>query len=124
MKVFRHRIFTLNILILYLLYPSSSNLTQQMTSETKNLFIEVTGESQPTCKKVMDALLHSMLKQGLGTGSVQVKKDSESGTDVIVKPHLLTVEPVKVVDPEGKLYVVYPSRVDLLFEDINVTRDS
>jgi hypothetical protein len=95
-----------------------------MTSETKNLLIEVTGESQPTCKKVMDALLHSMLKQGLGAGSVQGKTDSESGSDPIVKPHLLSVEAIKVVDPEGKLYVVYPSRVDLLFEDINVKRDS
>ena len=64
-----------------------------------------------------------MLKQGLGAGSVEVKEKT-SETDPIVKPHLLSVEPVKVLDPEGKLYVVYPSRVDLLFEDINVKRAS
>jgi len=95
-----------------------------MTEETRDLFIEVTGESQPTCKKVMDALLHSMLKQGLGAGSVQVSSESSNDKSTpLVKPHLLTLEPVKVVDPEGKLYSVYPSRVDLLFEDINVRRD-
>ena len=88
-----------------------------MTEETKNLLLEVTGDSQPTCKKVMDALVHGMLKQGVGAGHVSV-------TDAVVQPHLLQLEPVRVTDAEGKLYVVYPSRVDLIFDDINVIRES
>lgn len=97
-----------------------------MTEETKNLLLEVTGDSQPTCKKVMDALVHSMLKQGVGAGHVDASKSSEGEdqTEPIVRPHLLQVEPVRVTDAEGKLYVLYPSRVDLVFDDVNVVRDS
>lgn len=97
-----------------------------MTEETKNLLLEVTGDSQPTCKKVMDALVHAMLKQGLGAGHVEPSKRSDGedqSNDPIIKPHLLQVEPVRVTDAEGKLYVLYPSRVDLIFDDVNVIRD-
>lgn len=93
-----------------------------MSEESKNLLLEVTGDSQPTCKKVMDALVHAMLKQGVGAGHVQPTVQPDS--DPVVKPHLLQVEPVRVTDAEGKLYVVYPSRVDLIFDDVNVVRDS
>ena len=106
-----------------------------MTEETRNLFLEVTGESQPTCKKVMDSLLHGMVKLGIGAsnvessnqdpgkeGNVNAITNSSPIADKVVKPHLLDVEPVKVVDAEGKLYVVYPSRPDLIFDDINIVR--
>lgn len=100
-----------------------------MTEETRSLFLEVTGESQPTCKKVMDSLLHGMVKLGVGASSVEAEETltengnpSVSTVDQAVKPHLLQVEPVKVVDAEGKLYVVYPSRPDLIFDDINILR--
>lgn len=98
-----------------------------MTEETKNLLLEVTGDSQPNCKKVMDALVHAMLKQGVGAGHVEPEKRSDSedqAADSVVKPHLLQVEPVRVIDADAKLYVLYPSRVDLIFDDINVVRDS
>ena len=85
----------------------------QVTEETKDLFIEVTGESQPICKKVMDSFLHSILRMGV-SGELDEKGD--------IKRNILQVEPVKVVDTEGKLYVFYPSKVDLFFDDISVTR--
>lgn len=114
--------------------PITNSERTKLTEETNNLLIEVTGESQPTCKKVLDALLHSMVKLGLGAdgnNGHDEKKDAVNDiTDGVekmkmaadVKPHLLHVEPVKVVDSEGKLYVVYPSRPDLLFDDINIVR--
>lgn len=97
-----------------------------MTEETKNLLLEVTGDSQPTCKKVMDALVHAMLKQGVGAGHVEVEKraDRDDECDPVVKPHLLQVEAVRVTDADAKLYVLYPSRVDLIFDDVNVVRDT
>jgi hypothetical protein len=99
-----------------------------MSEETKNLLLEVTGDSQPNCKKVMDALVHAMVKQGVGAGHVEQEKRSDGEDQTVdqsvVKPHLLQVEPVRVVDADAKLYVVYPSRVDLIFDDINVVRDS
>lgn len=84
------------------------------------MFLEVTGESQPMCKKVMDSLIHGMLKIGMGEAK------TDNGTkpnNVEMLPKNLNLEPVKVVDPEGKLYVVYPSKVDLLFDDIRVARE-
>lgn len=63
----------------------------------------------------MDSLIHGMLKIGIGQS-----KTSENG---IPRPNHLDIEPVKVVDPEGKLYVVYPSKVDLMFDDIKVSRE-
>lgn len=105
-----------------------------MTEETRDLFLEVTGESQPTCKKVLDSLLHGMVKLGIGASNVDLSSQEQNGNawsttaaissiaDQVIKPHLLEVEPVKVIDAEGKLYVVYPSRPDLMFEDINIVR--
>ncbi|RWS25433.1 leucine-rich repeat-containing protein 47-like protein [Leptotrombidium deliense] len=87
---------------------TNSNITK-ISKETKELFLEVTGESVPKCREVMDALLHGMVKIPL--------QSNETGTNN------LSVEPVKIVDVEGKLYVVYPSKIDLNFSDINVLRD-
>jgi hypothetical protein len=73
----------------------------------------------------MDALLHSMLKLGLNYDSNNSENNTESNDSnkpLIPKLKSLTVEPVKVVDSEGKLYVQYPSRVDLFFDDIEVKR--
>lgn len=95
--------------------PITNSENTKISEETKDLFLEVTGESQPTCKKVMDSLIHGMLKLGLGA-------DCKDKNDAPL-PNTLQLEPVKVVDPEGKLYVVYPSKVDLIFDDIKLTRD-
>lgn len=89
------------------------------------MLLEVTGESVPTCRKVMDALLHSMLKLGLNSVSDTNETNAEpndSNKPFIPRLKTLTVEPVKVVDNEGKLYVQYPSKIDLYFEDIEVKR--
>ncbi|XP_074602811.1 leucine-rich repeat-containing protein 47-like [Brevipalpus obovatus] len=95
--------------------PITNSENTKISDTTKNLFLEVTGENQPTCKKVMDALIHGMLKAEIG----EPKTDDHGG----LKPSHLDIEPVRVVDPEGKLYVVYPSKVDLLFDDMRVLRE-
>ncbi|CAG2166711.1 unnamed protein product [Oppiella nova] len=111
--------------------PLINSETTKITEETKDMLLEVTGESVPTCRKVMDALLHGMLKLGLSSQSLSTGADSANGEVVAVtaglqaltiQPKALTVEPVKVVDTEGKLYVQYPSKTDLQFPDIDVKR--
>ena len=92
------------------------------------MLIEVTGESVPTCKKVMDALLHAILKLGLAkaqNSSTELKKESENDNSEksIPQVNILQVEPIRVYDTLGKMLIQYPSRVDLIFEDINVTRN-
>ncbi|XP_054166342.1 leucine-rich repeat-containing protein 47-like [Oppia nitens] len=117
--------------------PLTNSETTKISENTKDLLLEVTGESVPTCRKVMDALLHAMLKLGLGNSSTAPTTDISTGDQKTngdqppqpltaisdcVSLKTLTVEPVKVVDIEGKLYVQYPSKTDLIFEDIEVKR--
>lgn len=92
------------------------------------MLIEVTGESVPTCRKVMDALLHATLKLGLGkaqNSSTELKKETENNNSEksIARVNILQVEPIRIYDTLSKMLVQYPSRVDLIFEDINVTRN-
>lgn len=85
----------------------------KITTETRDVLIEVTGSKTPNCKNVLDTLLYEMLKLGIAT-----KKQDEDQY-----PTLL-VEPVRVVrnEEEQKLFVVYPSKIDLIYDDINIVR--
>lgn len=57
----------------------------------------------------MDTLIVEILKLGVGG-----KQDSKN---------MLSVEQMKIVDDEGKLKVVYPSRVDISTERVSIVRD-
>lgn len=87
----------------------------------------------------MDELLYKMLELGLGgtageaTGGAAAKgSDSDSDEDKVVfagagygskSAQRLVVEQVKIVDAEGRLKVLYPSRTDLNSDLIEVIRD-
>lgn len=79
---------------------------------TKNILIEITSASSlPGCKQAFDTLIAELVNKRVGF----------AGTDDAVK---LCLEQVKVVDDEGNLRNVYPSKVDLqLGEGINVQRE-
>ena len=64
------------------------------------------SDSLASCKKVMDSLIAAMCCENL-------KSSANDG---------LIVEQVKVVDSEGQLLVVYPSRPDLNVDTIEVKR--
>lgn len=85
----------------------------KITTESRDILIEVTGTKTPDCKKVLDTLLHDMLKLEIA--------DKKNEDDQLPT---LFVEPVRVVrsDEENKLFVVYPSKVDLMFDDLNIVR--
>lgn len=85
----------------------------KITTETRDVLIEVTGTKTPDCKKVLDTLLYDMLKL-----EIAGRKQEDDAMPT------LFVEPVRVVrsDEENKLFVVYPSKVDLIFDDINIIR--
>lgn len=86
----------------------------QISEQTRDVFCEVTGSNLPFCKKVMDALLTESLK--LGLGEEQLHPEEGAGEAC----YTMTVEKVKVVDRDGNLKVVYPSKTDLLAEGISV----
>ena len=62
----------------------------------------------------MDTLLIDMLKLGIGNKATQNEEDTPKNT--------LTVQQMKIVDEEGIMKVVYPSRTDICSEDISVIR--
>ena len=88
----------------------------------------------------MDELIYKMLELGLGSSQQETpaggataaggKSDSESDEGVVFEGdsakstrEKLVVEQVKVVDHEGTLKVLYPSRTDLNNEQIEVIRN-
>jgi phenylalanyl-tRNA synthetase beta subunit len=84
--------------------PITNSDISKISPETTDIFIEVTSSSsQPVCKKVMDDLLVAMLDLGLGEASNGQKT--------------LTVQQVRIVNPEGNMKCVYPSKVDLNIHD-------
>lgn len=84
----------------------------KITTETHDVLIEVTGSKTPNCKKVLDTLLHDMLKFEIAGR----KHEGELPT--------LEVEPVRVIrnDEEQKLFMVYPSKIDLVFDNLKILR--
>ena len=94
--------------------PPLTNAEQtKISTTTRDVLLEVTGSKTPDCKKVLDCLLHDMLKFDIASR----KSDTDEGPTI-------QVEPVRVVrsDEDNKLFVVYPSKVDLLLDDIKIVR--
>ncbi|XP_011498436.1 PREDICTED: leucine-rich repeat-containing protein 47-like [Ceratosolen solmsi marchali] len=90
--------------------PITNSDITKMSIDTKNMFVEVTSAlNQQICKKVLDEFLRELLIQGLGCESNSENKFNE-----------LTVEQVKIVDIEGNMKSVYPSRTDAIYEDKNL----
>ena len=92
----------------------------QISSNTSDVFVEVTGESVPTCREVMNELINQFL-------SIEFpSEESESKMDTIVAPKpdgtsaSLLIEPVVVETVEGELVVKYPAKIDLQFDNLQV----
>jgi hypothetical protein len=52
---------------------------------------------------------------------ISSSESPSEGTTLQSAYHTLTVQQVRVVDKEGNLKVVYPSRNDLIFEDNSIS---
>ncbi|XP_046963954.1 leucine-rich repeat-containing protein 47-like [Vanessa cardui] len=84
--------------------PITNSDDTKMSLDSKSMLVEVTSHSSlGACKTVMDKMLQECLMLGIGDGE-------DSGF------HTLTVQQVKVVDTEGNLKSVYPSRTDCAFD--------
>ncbi|XP_076107801.1 leucine-rich repeat-containing protein 47-like [Mytilus galloprovincialis] len=111
--------------------PITNSDKTKITKDTTDLFIEVTSHlNLDTCKKVMDELLYRMLDMGLGTpkpeeegaegGAVDTETQNEASKRV---QKTLIVEQVQILDTEGNMKAVYPSRADLPNEAIKIIRN-
>ncbi|XP_058788573.1 leucine-rich repeat-containing protein 47-like [Phymastichus coffea] len=91
--------------------PITNSDITKMSTNTKTMFVEVTSAlNQQTCKKVLDEFLKELIIQGLGCEAPDERN----------KFHELLVEQVKIVDLEGNMKSVYPSRTDLVYDDDNI----
>ncbi|XP_075983792.1 leucine-rich repeat-containing protein 47-like [Anticarsia gemmatalis] len=89
--------------------PITNSEDTKMSQESKSMLVEVTSHvSLGACKTVMNKMLQECLLLGIGS-------DEPESTF-----HTLTVQQVKVVDLEGNLKNVYPSRTDCVFEGTNI----
>ncbi|XP_071448041.1 leucine-rich repeat-containing protein 47-like [Hetaerina americana] len=88
--------------------PITNSDITKLSLSTTNIFVEVTSAaSMGACIAAMEALLEETLLLGIG--------DVASGDDV-PQGHTLTVEQVKIVNSEGQLKSVFPSRADLNYD--------
>lgn len=89
----------------------NSDLTKMLPT-TKNMLIEVTSAtSYQVCRNVLDEFLKELIITGIGC----TPSDNENN-----QYHNLQIEQVKIVDTDGNLKVVYPSRADLNFKEDNI----
>lgn len=85
--------------------PITNSEDTKITLETTSILIEVTSATgQEVCKRVLDMILKEMIELGIG-------EKADDGVH-----NCLTVQKVKIVDIDGNLKAVYPSRADLNFE--------
>ncbi|KAG1662880.1 Leucine-rich repeat-containing protein 47 [Nymphon striatum] len=91
--------------------PITNSDVSKISPTTTDLFLEVTSnDSYIKCKTVMDQLLLEIVKSDLAT----VDETNENFKHI-------TVEQVKIVDEEFNLKLVYPSRTDLNFDNVDVS---
>ncbi|CAL1533774.1 unnamed protein product [Lymnaea stagnalis] len=121
--------------------PITNSEKTKISKETTDILVEVTSSANfDICKKVMEELLKETLLIGVGTPSegkmnfnnakdkpTEVEGDAEGEPEVDTSrmrfPQKLTVEQVKVIDAQGNLRVIYPSRVDLQNPAFDVIRN-
>ncbi|XP_062854536.1 leucine-rich repeat-containing protein 47 [Trichomycterus rosablanca] len=101
--------------------PITNSERTKIKKTTRELFLEVTSStSLQICKDVMDMLIIKMAELNKMTFDNKEEACSEEDTESASGPGLedlasaeLTVVQVRVVDTDGNLKVVYPSKTDL-----------
>ena len=85
------------------------------------MLLEVTSPTDlATCKSVMDNLICKMLEAELCS---KAEEETAASAVTCASSHgklQLVIEQVRVVNSDGQVKVVYPSRVDLQLESVKV----
>lgn len=90
--------------------PLTNSDNTACSLETRNILIEITSSSSlPGCKQAFDTLISEMVNKRVGFSAEN--------------PNKMCLEQVKVVDDEGNLRNVYPSKVDLQLEGVQIQRE-
>ncbi|KAJ8386882.1 hypothetical protein AAFF_G00165830 [Aldrovandia affinis] len=113
--------------------PITNSDKTKMRKSTAELFVEVTSStSLQTCKDVMDTLIVKMAELNKFTFDHKEEALSDGESDLAgekvtvlaageMTSSELVVQQVRIVDTEGNLKVVYPSKTDLVSDVANLT---
>ncbi|XP_042650565.1 leucine-rich repeat-containing protein 47 [Tyto alba] len=107
--------------------PITNSEKTKIRKDTRDLFLEVTSDtSLQICKDVMDTLILKIAELNRFTLENKEDSDSDNESDALCGPvnlnpsqnvqmmnFPLVVEQVRVVDTDGNLKVLYPSKTDL-----------
>lgn len=101
--------------------PVTNSERSKITAKKLDVLLEVTSPTDlATCKSVMDNLICKMLEAELCS---KAEGETAASTVTCASSHgklQLVIEQVRVVNSDGQLKVVYPSRVDLRLESVKV----
>lgn len=87
--------------------PLTNSDDSRISVQTKNILVEITSSSSlPGCKRAMEAFFTEVAQKGLGKAGDQ-----------------LIVEQVRVVDSDGTMRNIFPSKVDLVSDLLQVERE-
>lgn len=91
--------------------PVTNSERSKIRAEKLDVMLEVTSPTDlATCKSVMENLISKLLEAGLR--SIPTEDCAAEGKQVLL------IEQVRVVNGDGQLKVVYPSRVDLQIDEL------
>ncbi|NWS43794.1 LRC47 protein, partial [Probosciger aterrimus] len=103
--------------------PITNSEKTKIRKDTRDLFLEVTSDSSlQICKDVMDTLILKIAELNRSTLENKEGSGSDNESDALCGPAALNpsqnaqpmvVEQVRVVDTDGNLKVLYPSKTDL-----------
>ncbi|XP_054250944.1 leucine-rich repeat-containing protein 47 [Indicator indicator] len=103
--------------------PITNSEKTKIRKETRDLFLEVTSDtSLQICKDVMDTLILKIAELNRSTLENKGESGSDNDSEALQGPVSLNsqaenlplvVEQVRVVDTDGNLKVLYPSKTDL-----------
>ncbi|CAF1058845.1 unnamed protein product, partial [Didymodactylos carnosus] len=110
--------------------PLTNSERTKITSQTQDILIEITSsQTIDACKRVMNALLRGMLKIQLGKQNEKLKSSNsdniveskfnslsinDDNNKIVSQIHqTLILQQTRIVDQNGTLKNVYPSRTDL-----------
>ncbi|XP_011867263.1 PREDICTED: leucine-rich repeat-containing protein 47-like [Vollenhovia emeryi] len=90
--------------------PITNSDVTKMSASTQVMLVEVTSAiSYTVCRNVLDQFLKELIVAGLAESAESKNTDNRCNS--------LTVQQIKVVDTQGNLKLVYPSRADLNFSE-------
>ena len=102
-----------------------------MSLKTKDIFVEITStQNLEFCKKVMEELIVEMLNFNLCSKSqpesliekiknLKLSEEASNEDETSKAKQLIWIQQTKIVDSKGNLKCVYPSRIDLSFNNSN-----